>query len=79
MGQNVFLLVLTAAIKILLTAWTFGMMVRYLIPNVATCFMSHNTDTCWYFLANYRHRSMLRPCSWPTHVCYDLCIVVNTY
>jgi hypothetical protein len=29
MWENVFLLILTAAIKVFLTAWTFGMMVRY--------------------------------------------------
>lgn len=32
MWENVFLLLLTAAIKILLTAWTFGMMVSLLRP-----------------------------------------------
>jgi hypothetical protein len=33
MWENVFLLILTAAIKVLLTAWTFGMMVRHRRPK----------------------------------------------
>lgn len=57
-GQNIFLLTLTAILKITLTAWTFGMMVTL------TFFSAHFPDKIpgsgRYFSSDYRDRCLSR-------------------
>jgi len=70
MWENIFLLILTAIIKIGLTAWTFGMMVR---PHVHNTFSFSRIyyippDTSWYLSANNCHRCMPGSRSWVTDV-----------
>ena len=49
--RNIFLLVLTALIKVLFTAWSFGMMVGHFIGDF---FVPHRNvaDPCWNFLTH---------------------------
>jgi chloride channel 3/4/5 len=62
MWENVFLLILTAAVKIALTAWTFGMMVysalRWFQINTLEIF----PDSCRHISSNHSHWCMSRPC-----------------
>ena len=61
--RNVFLLILTAAVKVLLTAWTFGMMVGDSVMYVlVSCLLVCAIGTCGYFPAYHRDRCMYRPC-----------------
>lgn len=55
MGQNVFLLVLTACMKLVLTAWTFGIMVRtrtifrtasFISADASRYILTHDSDWC---------------------------------
>lgn len=69
MWENVFLLILTSMVKIVLTAWTFGMMV-ILVPILPlTALISLHLDTRWNILAHDHNWCMSGTRSWITHVC----------
>ena len=67
MGQNVFLLILTACIKFILTAWTFGIMVR----AARTIFRTASfigADASWYILTHDSRWCLSRQSSWDINV-----------
>ena len=66
--ENIFLLVLTAGLKIVLTAWTFGMQVISLHLFNARPSVIFFIDTSRYFLADHSHRRMSRPRNGSPHV-----------
>ena len=46
---NIFLLLMTAALKMVLTAWTFGIQVRHQMVVFGLHLPFSNSGTCWYF------------------------------
>lgn len=76
-----FLLILTALVKIAFTAWTFGMMVRELRSETAIgAYLL--LGSCWYLPSYDRNRRMLRPCGGVdrvrTSICYPARVLVLT-
>lgn len=64
---NIFLLILTAFIKIPLTAWTFGMMVNYLSWPLFLVAQTR-TGPSWYLPADHWDWGMRGPSVWLDHV-----------
>ena len=62
--ENIFLLILTAIIKIGLTAYTFGMMVNGYLTLVSPLLSHFKIDSCGDVLACDHHRELPRSGGW---------------
>ena len=68
-----FLLIITALLKIAFTAWTFGMMVCGIsaFPVRPLAEGGRFLGSSWYFLTDDHHRCLSRSSSWNLDVCFS--------